>query len=177
MARVRFATVGLLLLLLASAPLAQRRLIVLQAAQIAGITATTTTRTTTLLPAVAGYQTLDILINITAGGTATATLQLFLQDSADGGTTWDDLVSSNTFAFGASVTTQRFRISPFLVPSSIGTATLTNLTQGSAVVVESMTAATARQGPIGDRIRVREKVSSVSGTPVGPTYTITAVVR
>jgi hypothetical protein len=122
-----------------------------------------------------GVTGLDILVSVTAGGTATGTLQLYIQDSSDGGTTWDDVVSSLTFAFGAAATTQRFFINGLLVPSTITTAALTNTTQGSAVSVEAMAAGSARQGPFGQLLRVREKVSAPSGSPVGPTYTITAV--
>lgn len=149
------------------------QLITLQASQVSGITATTTTRQTTVN--LDGWVNADILINITAGGTATGTLQLYIEDSADGGTTWDDLVSSLTFAFGAAPVTQRFFVSGRLIPSTVTTATSTNITQGSAAAAETLAAGTARQGPIGNRLRIREKVSGPSGSPVGPTYTITAV--
>jgi hypothetical protein len=145
---------------------------IIQPSQQAGITATTTTRATTN-PSSNNQNwrfcdALNILLNITSGGTATATLQIYLQDSVDGGTTWDDLVSSNTFAFGAAATTQRFFVSTYVAPSA---------TQGTAVVLEALAAGTVRQGPYGDRIRVREKVTGPSGSPVGPTYTITAACR
>lgn len=167
-----------LILLAGVAPLSAQSVIVIQAAQQSGVAATTLTRNIVQLPGVPGaFQSLDILINVTAGGTATGTLQIWLQDSADGGTTWDDLVSSNTFALGAAVVTQRFFVAGYLIPSSITTATSTNLTQGSVVLNETMAAATARQGPFGDRIRVREKITAPSGSPVGATYTITAVVK
>jgi hypothetical protein len=173
----RTLAVLVFLALAAARPSAQLvRIITIQRAQTSGITATTTTRDTTILPTQA-YRSVSFLIRITDAGTATGTLQIFLQDSQDGGTTWDDLVSSNTYAFGAAVTNQRFFISTLSVPSSIGTATVTNLTQGSVSTQETMTAATARQGPIGDRIRVREKVSSPSGSPVGATYVITGLFR
>jgi hypothetical protein len=63
------------------------------------------------------------------------------------------------------------------VPATITTAASTNITQGSAVSVEALAAGSARQGPFGPRLRVREKVSGASGSPVGPTYTITCTMR
>lgn len=149
------------------ASLLPSQLITLQASQVAGVAATTTTRTTTT--GLDAFTNADILINITAGGTATGTLQIFLEDSPDGGTTWDDLVSSNTFTFGASVVTQRFILS--------GSNIATGITQGSAAAVETLSAGTVRTGPFGNMIRVREKVSGPSGSPVGPTYTITGVFK
>lgn len=157
------------------ASLPPSQLVTLQASQVSGITNTTTTRTTTT--GLDGFVDADILISISAGSAATGTLQLYLQDSADGGTTWDDMVSSLTFTFGAGATTQRFKVSGRVTPATITTATATNITQGSAVSVEALGAGSARQGPFGNRIRVREKVSGVSGSPTGVTYTITAVFK
>ena len=151
------------------------QLFTLQASQVSGITNTTVTRTTTTF--LDPFTDADILINITAGGTATGTLQIWLEDSADGGTTWDDLVSSLTFSLGAAAVTQRFFISGKIVPSTITTAASTNITQGSVAAVETLAAGSARQGPFGNRIRVREKISGASGSPVGATYTITAVFK
>jgi len=163
-------------LLFAALVHAQGNVITIQPSQVSGIAATTLTRNTVVLPP--GVQsTADILINITAGGTATGTLQIWLQDSADGGTTWDDLVSSNTFVLGAAAVTQRFFIAGDIIPSTIATATSTNITQGSAVANETMAVATARQGPFGDRIRVREKLTGPAGSPVGATYTITGIFK
>jgi hypothetical protein len=173
-AKAFYLLIGVLLVLGLQAPVrAQPAFLTIQPSQQAGITATTLTRNTTNLPT--GTTGLDILINVTAGGTATGTLQLYIQDSVDGGTTWDDVVSSLTFAFGAAAVTQRFFVNGLLVPSTITTATSTNTTQGSAVSVEAMAAGSARQGPFGLMWRVREKVSAPAGSPVGPTYTITAV--
>jgi hypothetical protein len=156
---------------------AQQGFVVIQPSQVSGVAATTLTRNTVQLAPAGTQSTVAILINITASGTATGTLQIWIQDSVDGGTTWDDLVSSNTFALGAATTTQRFFIAGDVIPSSIATATATNLTQGSAVANETMAVATARQGPFGDRLRVREKITGPSGSPVGATYTITAVFK
>lgn len=139
----------------------------LQASVTSGVTNTTATKTTTTGMDI--YSELDVLINITGGGAITGTLQLFLEDSADGGTTWDDLIASNTFVFGAAVTTQRFKVSG-RVPTSDGV-------QGVAAAIETLAAGNVRQGPWGERIRVREKVSGVSGSPTGATYTITAVAK
>lgn len=172
----RWWTLAVIVLL--AAPVgAQGRLVTLQPSQVSGIAATTLTRNTVILNATGDYASASILINITAAGTATGTLQLWIQDSCDGGTTWDDLVSSNTFAFGAALTTQRFFVNGLLIPSTIATATSTNVTQGSAVATDTMAAATARQGPWCDRLRVREKVTGPAGSPVGATYTITAVFK
>ena len=141
-------------------------LLTLQASQVSAIVNGTTTRTTTTW--LAAYRDLVLLVNITGGGAATGTLQLFLQDSVDGGTTWDDVVASNTFVFGAAPVTQRFILSGRIA---------TTITQGSAVVNEALTAGTVRNGPWGDRIRVREVVSGIAGGPTGPTYTVTAVAK
>lgn len=140
--------------------------ILLQPSQVSGIAATTVTRATTT--GLDAYTDLDILINITAGGTATGTLQIWLEDSADGGTTWDDLVSSNTFALGAAAITQHFFVAGKIATSG---------TQGAAAQQETLAAGTVRAGPFGNQIRVREKLSGPSGSPVGATYTITAVVK
>lgn len=138
----------------------------LQASQTAATSNGTTTRTTTT--GLGKYCDIQILINITNGGAATGTLQLFLEDSFDGGTTWNDLVASNNFTFGAPVITQIFSIAGRLATTQV---------QGSAAQQETLTAGNVRQGPWGDRIRVREKVSGVSGSPTGPQYTITAVFK
>lgn len=138
----------------------------LQASQVSGVANATITRTTTT--ALDVYVDLAILINITNAGAATGTLQLFLEDSSDGGTTWDDLVSSNTFTFGAALTTQLFVVAGHLA---------TSRAQGNAAQQETLAAGSARQGPWGERIRIREKVSGVSGSPTGVTYTITAVAK
>jgi hypothetical protein len=138
----------------------------LQASQTSGTSNATTTRTTTT--GLGPYTKASILVNITGAGAATGTLQLFLEDSVDGGTTWNDLVSSNTFTFGASTTTQQFWIAGEIASSG---------SQGASAVTETLTAGVARQGPFGDRIRVREKVSGVSGSPTGVTYTIAGVFK
>lgn len=138
----------------------------LQASQTSGVANATTTRTTTT--GLDPFTDLDILINITGAGVVTGVLQLFLQDSADGGTTWDDLVASNPFTFAAAVVTQRFQVSGRIAPSGV---------QGGPAQQEALAAGNVRYGPWGDRIRVREKVSGVSGSPTGVTYTITAVAK
>lgn len=138
----------------------------LQASQTSGTTNATTTRTTTTGLDI--YSDITILINITNAGAATGTLQLFLEDSVDSGTTWDDLVSSPAFTFGAALTNYQFTISGKIS---------TSRPQGQAAQQETLAAGSCRQGPFGERIRVREKVSGVSGTPTGVTYTITAVAK
>jgi hypothetical protein len=151
---------------MAKTGLAQSTLLTLQAAQVAAIVNGTTTRTITT--GLDPFVDADVLINISAGGTATGTLQLFLQDSADGGTTWDDVIASNTFAFGAAAITQRFFISGRIA---------TTATQGSAAAIETLAAGTVRAGVFGNQFRVREKVSAIGGSPVGPTYTVTGVFK
>src|SRR5262245_4660098 len=64
--------------------------IVLQASQLANAGTGTLTRTTTT--GLGLYVAGTILINITGGGAATNSLQLFIEDSFDGGTTWNDLI-------------------------------------------------------------------------------------
>lgn len=138
----------------------------LQASQVSGVANATTSRTTTT--GLDQYTDLDILIRITSNGAATGVLQLFLEDSRDGGTTWDDLISSPTFIFGATARDYNYAISG---------REATTRPQGQASQQETLTAGSVRQGPFGDRIRVREKVSGVSGSPTGVTYTITAVAK
>lgn len=166
-----------MLLGLARSTAAQPSFVTIQPSQVSGVAATTVTRNQVTLGQ-STYNSADILLNITAGGTATGTLSIFLEDSVDGGTTWDDLCSSLTFALGAAAVTQRFFISAYgTAPATITTAALTNITQGSAAAIETMAAGSCRQGPIGSLIRVREKIATPSGSPVGATYTITAVFR
>lgn len=112
------------------------------------------------------YDSLLVLINVTAAGTATGTVNIYLQDSWDGGATWDDVVSSAQLTLGGSTGTQRY-----VVQARIATTA----TQGSAVSNGALTAASARQGPFGDRIRIRETVAGASGSPVGATYSISLV--
>lgn len=171
----RVTALGVLCVLGSAAPVRAQAFVTLQPAQTSGITNTTTTRAATTWPQ--SFSSMELLVNITAGGTATGTLQMFVEDSCDGGTTWDDLVVSNTFAFGAAVITQRFWVNGLLIPSSITTLTSTNLTQGSAAAAETAVGPYARQGPWCPQLRVREKVSAVAGSPAGPTYTITASPR
>jgi hypothetical protein len=138
----------------------------LQASQTSGTTNATTTRTTTT--GLDAYTDLDLLVLITNAGAATGTLQLFLEDSRDGGTTWDDLVSTAAFTFGAGATNYQFAVSGKIA---------TSRPQGQAAQQETLAAGSCRQGPFGERVRVREKVSGVSGSPTGVTYTITAVAK
>src|SRR6185436_14169314 len=169
------ALLVLALLLVSTVAQAQPSFMTIQPSQVSGITATTVTRNTVILPTLQPGAGAEFLLNITAGGTATGTLQIWLEDSVDGGTTWDDLCSSLTFALGAAVVTQRFFVSGQVVPSTITTAASTNITQGSAAAVETLAAGSCRQGPFGSVIRVREKITGPSGSPVGATYTITGV--
>ncbi len=141
--------------------------ILLQPSQVsAAVNGTTTRATTTGLDA---YTDLDILFNVTAAGAATTgTLQVFLEDSADGGTTWDDLCASNTFTLGAAVAAQHFFLAGKIA---------TGGTNGAAPAIETLAAGTCRVGPWGNQIRVREKLASLTGAVTGATYTITAVLK
>lgn len=108
-----------------------------------------------------GGDTIMGLLNITAGGTATGTVQWYLQDSIDGGNTWDDMWASNTFTLGAATITQRFIISGQIA---------TGITQSSAQSNMQLTNGSIRVGPFGAYFRLMEKVSGVGGSPVGCTY-------
>lgn len=146
-------------------PLSQQ--LTLVSGQVSGITGATNTRGV-VLTGLDLFVDLVVLINVTAGGTATGAMNLYVQDSWDGGTTWDDLISSNAFALGGAVITQRFVISGRID---------TTATQGSAVSVEALTAGTVRKGAWGNQIRLREKISGPSGSPVGATYSVTVVAK
>jgi hypothetical protein len=172
---LRLVAAVLLGLLALAMPAGAQQVITLAPTTISGITATTVTVNTATIPP--GAKQLDILWNITAGGTATGTLQIWLEDSVDNGNTWDDLCSTLTFSLGAAAARQRFFVSSDIVSQTITTAAPTVTTQGSANQVEAMAAGSCRQGPMGDRIRVREKITGPAGSPVGATYTITAVAR
>lgn len=175
--RARFLLIALLVVAAFTPASAQVGFQVLQPPTVAGIAATTLTRQMTILGQVP-IGAMDVLINISAGGTATGTLQLFIEDSVDGGVTWDDLIASLPFTFGAAPITQRFFVAADVsVPAVITTATATNITQGSIATAEVLAAGSARQSPLGDRLRVREKVSGPAGSPVGPTYSISVVMR
>jgi hypothetical protein len=141
-------------------------IVTLQASQVSGVSNATTTRTTTT--GLGPYIDATILINITAGGTATGTLQLFIEDSCDSGTTWQDWIADATFTFGAAVTSRIYYISGRQPPTAA---------QGATPAVETLAAQTTRQGPFCDRIRVREKVSGVGGSPVGATYVVSGVFK
>jgi hypothetical protein len=157
-----------LALFLFATTLQAQQLVTIVPSRTSGITAVTTTVATVTLPPSVDAPMMNVLINITAGGTATGTMQLWIEDSADGGTTWNDVISSNTFALGAAAVTQAF----FVQGGIASTAT-----SGAAQAVETLAAGTTRQGVYSPLMRVREKITSPSGSPVGATYTITAVVR
>lgn len=140
--------------------------------RVSGVAATTVTVPLTaasngdVFGGLQNYDSLLVLINVTAAGTATGTINIWVQDSWDGGTSWDDMVASANITLGTTTGTQRF-----IVQGRIATTA----TQGSAVSNGALTAATVRGGPFGDRIRVREKCTSPSGSPVGCTYSIAVI--
>lgn len=112
------------------------------------------------------YDSLLVLINVTAAGTATGQVNLYVQDTWDGGTSWDDMAASGNISLGTTTGTQRFVIQGRIA---------TTITQGTAVSNGALTAGTVRSGPFGDRIRILEKVGSTGGTPVGCTYSVTII--
>jgi hypothetical protein len=159
-------TLTILALLLACAlPAAAQQTITIQPAQLSAVANGTTTRNTTTLP---NCNVLDVLYSFTTTGTATGSVAVFLEDSADGGTTWDDLISGNLFVLGAAASKQHFFLNGLIA---------TTATSGAAPAVETLAAGTTRQGPFGDRIRVREVISLAAGSPVGTVYTVTAVCK
>ncbi len=111
---------------------------------------------------------LDITMLTT--GAITGTVQWFLQDSCDGGQTWDDVIASNTFAFGAALTTQRFSVALSIAPVILPAGT--PVTQGGAVSNLALAAGGVRTGPIGSKIRIVERITAIAGSPVGPQYRI-----
>lgn len=119
-------------------------------------------RVLTVLPGVEAALGLRMDITILTQGAITGTVQWYLQDSEDG-QTWDDVIASNTFAFGAALTTQRF---------SIALAIASGITQGSAVSNLAAAPPFARPGPLGSKLRLVERVTAIAGSPTGPTYRI-----
>lgn len=112
------------------------------------------------------FDAFTVLINVTSAGVVAGTLTLYLQDSWDGGTTWDDVVASTAITLGTTTGTQRY-----VVQGRIATT----ITQGSAVSNLALSAGTVRQGPFGDRLRLVEKLESAAGSPIGATYTVTII--
>lgn len=135
-----------------------------QASQTSGVAAATTARTTTTGWAI--YKSVDFVLNVTAGGTATGTVNIYIQDSVDGGTTWDDVVSFAQLTLGGGTQTQRACVQGAIATSRAGTA---------AQQTQALAANSIRQGPFGDRFKVVEVVAGPSGSPVGATYRIDAI--
>jgi hypothetical protein len=121
------------------------------------------------------YDSILVLINVTAAGSATGTVNIYIQDSWDGGATWDDMVSSAQLTLGTTTGTQRYWVQARIAPATHTTTTSTLSTQGSAVSNAALAASSARVGPFGDRLRVRETIAGASGSPAGATYTITII--
>lgn len=132
--------------------------------QVSGIADATVTRA--IYSGLEHYDALLVLIRVSAAGTATGTVNLYLQDSWDGGTTWDDVLASSNITLGSTTGVQRFVIQGRIA---------TSITQASTVSNAALSAGTVRSGPFGDRVRLQEKVSSASGTPVGCTYHVTLI--
>ena len=132
--------------------------------QVSAIADGTTTRA--IYSGLEHYDALLVLIRVSAAGTATGTINLYLQDSWDGGTTWDDVLASSNITLGSTTGVQRFVIQGRIA---------TSITQASAASNAALSAGTVRSGPFGDRVRLQEKVSSASGTPAGCTYHVTLI--
>lgn len=161
----RILSIVAVFVLLLSTPVWAQQGITIQAAQLSAVANGTVTRNQVVLP---NCNVMDVLVKFTTTGTATGSVGLFLEDSADGGTTWDDLISSNLFVLGSAVSSQHFFLNGLIASTA---------TSGAAPAVETLAAGTTRQGPFGDRLRVREVFSLASGSPVGTIYTITAVCK
>lgn len=138
--------------------------LILLASQLSAVTNSTNVRST--ITGLGKYVDLQIIIEILSAGAGTGVLRLWIQDSCNGGTNFDDMVASNSFTFGATVTNQVFTVSGRIATSKV---------QGSRTTQQELGPGQARQGPWGDRIQVVEQVSGVSGSPTGVTYKITAV--
>jgi hypothetical protein len=128
-----------------------------------------------ILAGLENYDSLLVLINVTNAGAATGTVNIYIEDSWDSGVTWDDLISSKAITLGSTTGAQRFAVQGRAAAAGHTGTTITALDQGSAPTQESMSAGSARQGPFGDRIRIREKVSGASGSPSGCVYSIHVV--
>lgn len=110
-------------------------------------------------PGIAGVMSASA---VPAGGAPT--LDVYLQASADGGVTWNDVVA---FQFAGAIAKRLFQVSQFASP---GTATL-------AASDGALTTNTSVQGPFGDQLRVKYTFTaggstgsytlSVLATPVG----------
>lgn len=128
-----------------------------------------------VLAGLENYDSLLFLINITNAGAATGQVNLYIEDSWDSGVTWDDLIASENITLGTTSGAQKFVVQGRSAPSVHTGTTITALDQGAAPTQEAMAAGSARQGPFGDRIRIRERVSGASGTPSGCVYSIHVV--
>jgi CHASE2 domain-containing sensor protein len=152
--------------------------IVIQTPTVAQIVNGTITKNANIPVGDDKYENLVFLLNFTAAGLATGSVQIFIQDSTDGGVTWDDLVSSNLFVFGAALSSQKFIIAGSIAPATqAAAAALVAITEGGAPQQEALAAGSVRHGPFGNLLRVREKVTLIAGGPTGATYTINATAR
>ena len=109
-------------------------------------------------------------ITMLTTGAITGTVQWFLQDSCDGGNTWDDVIAANTFAFGAALTSQRFSVALSIAPVILPAGT--PVVQGGAVSNLALAAGGVRTGPLGSKIRIVERITLIAGSPVAPQYRI-----
>ena len=146
---------------------------------VGGQIAATTNGTTTVpggstFTAGSGFKEMTVVLNITASGADAGTLQLYLQDSADGGTTWNDLIAMVPFTFGSPVTTQRYYLTTGFHSTYSGQM---SRMQGQPQVTETLLPGTVRQAPWGNRLRVRESIANIAGTPTGPTYNVDVLLK
>ena len=104
-----------------------------------------------------GFQSLRIQANLQ--GATGGTLNVYVQTSYDGGTTWHDYVSYTQLAAGAAAVTY---------------ASSHTRAKGDALATPTdgtMTANTARDGEWGDRFRL--KMTAGAGTSAGTTQSVT----
>lgn len=164
---------GLLLLILITCAVAQARRIEMVKAYSVRTSAIANGNTVLFERQLDVDQGINLTIKYLATGAATGTVQFFLQDSNDGGLTWDDVVASKTFAFGTAIVTATNETERYLVALSIDTG----ITQGSVVSSLALSAGTVRKGPLGGRIRLVERITGVSGTPTGCQYSYAMTAR
>lgn len=82
--------------------------------------------------------------SVTAGGAATGNLQLFIQDSFDGGATWHDLVATKVFTFGAAASVSTYNNYGSMTEGPGLLRTITGTNQGAGVELSETVPAGAR---------------------------------
>ena len=104
----------------------------------------------------------EFLLNVTAAGTAAGdTLTVYVQASADGGTTWDDFISFTPILGNGGAKKELFRWQGMIAP-----------TTANAAPADAALATGIKQGPHGSVWRVKWVV--VNNTTPTFTFTVTA---